>query len=152
MKIKNIFLSVAVLGHIGINAADNTISLENKTVSELIEQMQQAKAEDRYKYMNAIKMKIGKINEEKREEKIKEIQKEIEAKKEELAKNRSQATKNHSKSVTKDTRQSVKGMDNDMGFGGGIGVGGMGSENGIGGNGMGAGGHGGAGGGHGGGW
>lgn len=144
MKIKNIFLSVVVLGHIGINAADNTISLENKTVSELIKQMQQAKAEDRYKYMNVIKMKISKINEEKREEKIKEIQKEIEEKKEELAKNRSQATKNHSKSMTKDARQSAKGMEHDMGFGGfggGMGAGGMGA------GGMGAGGHGGAGGG-----
>ncbi len=131
MKIKNIFLSVAVLGHIGINAADSTISLENKTISELIEQMQQAKIEDRYKFMNAIKAKISKLNERKREEKIKEIEKEIEAKKEKSVEREAQkakntkGVKNHSISTSKDARQNNK----EMGFGGfgrGMGMGGIG--------------------------
>ncbi len=166
MKVKNILLSLAVLGCIGANAADTTTnaqgsksnqgantqkstsnsdaisSLSSQTINQLVQEMQQANVQNRYKYMNAIKTKIGTMNQQKREAKIKEIENKVKAKREETFEKMSEKAQQEKQNM-QNKAATAEGMANGMGgmsSGSGIGgMGGMGSGGGMGGMGSGGG-------------
>ncbi len=194
MKVKNILLSLVVLGYIGANAADTTANTNNnldssanankdkastsststgsansnlssQSIDQLIAKMQQVKAEERYKYMNAIKTKLSSINAKNRASKIALMQKHIENKKAQMQSKMEENAKNtHSrvhgmKDKSINTQEHLNAMSHSSNFGemggaagmGGGSAGGIGGTDGMGGGADGMGGMGGMGGGAGGG-
>ncbi len=162
MKVRNILLSLAVLGALNIYAADNTAAdgkgtvtvnssaeadadiASIKSIDELAQKMLQVKQQYRYKYMNAIKAKISKLNAKQREEKIAQVEAKLEEKREQMQENvEKMAEKGMSKSMGANENHGFGAMGSEEGgFGGMDGMGGMDSS-GMGG--MGSGGMGGSG-------